>query len=533
MKSRILIKIALPMVAVSLLLLAAGITAAWHVQRQQKESSELIRREVHGLLAVEDVFTAVREIRRELDLYLRTHDERRLAQIDKLSAVPPALIELAKEAARTPQEQEHVGNVDRGYAHYLAEYHKLRALPGGAEVDKHFGPLCDELLSNEVLGPARECITFYRQVVDRTNDASQAGAQHVRVGFLLLGITGGLSGLLIGVGMARAVSRSIVQLDVRVRGVTGRLNEVSDPVQILHIGDLRGLEDGFGRLETQIGQVVRRLQQREGELQRSEQLAIAGQLAAGMAHEMRNPLMPIKVLVQSALSRNGELRGRQLQIVNDELIRLEESIQFFLDFTRPPQMQMAPLEIKEVIYQALDLAFPKAHLQEVELRCVIPSRPVNVLGDRVHLKQLLLNLLLNALDMLPDGGLIEVELDVAAVTPAAEPPGEMDSELDALRVISQDAPVAERFRIHVRDTGPGISPETLQLLFEPFFTTKETGTGLGLPNCRQTARAHGGEIYAANRRPHGAQLTLELPYAAAVDEPSPAVGFSNSTLCPN
>lgn len=527
MSSRLLIKIALPMIAISLLLLGVGITAAWHVQKQQEESSELIRREVHGLLAVEDLFAAIREIRRELDLYLRSHDPQRLENIETMTPAPQALILLAKESARTEQELELVEVVERGYEHFLGEFRNLRTKRVGEELDQAFGKLGDDVLTNEVLRPARECIVFNRQVVDLMNEAGRVTAQHVRVGFLLLGVTGGLAGLLIGLGMARAVSRSIVQLEFRVRGATGKLNDVVDPVQIVHYGDSRGIEQGLLHLEDQIGRVVRRLQQREIELRRSEQLAVVGQLAAGMAHEMRNPLMPIKILVQSALAREGEtlMNRRQLQIVNDELVRLEESIQSFLDFARPPELQLTPIELRPILYQAVDLAFPKALLHEVELHCVVPARRVVVSGDPTQLKQLLLNLLLNAFDALPDGGLVEVWLEAAAdeveSSPGAARRRDIGSEQDALRILGQ-SPLAgrPRCRVHVRDTGPGISAEIRERLFEPFATTKDSGTGLGLATCRQIARAHGGDVTVSNVAPSGARFTIELPQADEIALPA-------------
>ena len=519
--SRLTLKIAAPMIALSLLLLAVGITAAWHVQRQQLESSDLISREVRGMIAAEEIFTAMREIRRELDLFLRTRDQKHLRGADAFLRDSQPLIEAATTAARTSEEAAMVKIVADGHEHFKRRYAELRAAPFDPENLAEFAELVDTILTNEVLIPARACINYDKQVVDRTAEASRVTAQYVRTGFLLLGITGSVAGLLVGVGLARAVNRSIVQLDVSVRGVAGKLNEVNNTVVISRFADFAGIETGIRHMEHEITQVVERLQQRESELLRSEQLAIVGQLAAGLAHELRNPLMPIKVLVQSALSREGEspLNRRQLTIINEELIRLEDSIQSFLDFARPPELIMRPLDMAEVIYQALDLVFPKAHQHDVELHYVVPGRRVSAAGDAAQLKQLLLNLLLNSLDAMPEGGMIQVVLEAPEVSEetlaARDALRDLDSEQDALRVAA-DAPEndAPMFRIRLFDTGTGFPEEMLPRIFEPFVTSKDTGTGLGLTICRQIVAAHGGRISAQNREPHGAVFVIELPYLA-------------------
>ncbi len=531
LNSWLLLKIALPMTALSLLLLTVGITAAWHVQKQQSETSDLITREVHGLIAAEDLFTTMREIRRELDLLLRTHAHKHLDNVDAFLADARRHIDAARAAARTEEESQLVTVIDAGFAHFLEEYQKLRTLPKSNATDTQYARLCDEILTDEILSPARRCIDFNTHVVDRTMEAADVNAKHIRVGFLLLGVTGGAAGLLIGLSLARAVGRSIVQLDVSVRSVAGKLIEVGGPaggsVRISHFSDMQSLNAGFSHLEREITQVVELLHRKETELLRSEQLAVVGQLAAGMAHELRNPLMPIKVLVQSTLSRSGDvsLPRRQLQIVDEELTRLEQSIQSFLDFARPPELVMNRLDVAAMLFQAVDLVYPKAHQQGVELHCVVPQGEFALAGDRTQLKQLLLNLLLNCIDALSEGGLVHIMLEPPA--PPAEQPmqrASLDSEQDALRVAADVSHDDSYFTIRIFDNGPGFPEELIAKIFEPFVTTKDTGTGLGLTICRQIVQAHHGTITARNRRPHGAEFCIRLPYlphAAAKAELAP------------
>jgi signal transduction histidine kinase len=524
--SRIVLKIAAPAIALSVLLLAVGVTAAWHVQRQQQEASELVAREVHGMIAAEELFTAMREIRRELDLLLRTHNRVHLANVDRFLRQAEPLIQNVRSAARTPPEQERVQALSDGFTEFRDQFTALRRNIDWDELNQDVAYLCDDLLTNRVLKPARECIDVNSKVVERTTETGRVTAQNMKIGFLLLGITGGVAGLLIGVGFARAVGRSIVRLDVSVRSVAGKLNEVIGPVQISHFADLSGLERSIHNVGTEITQVVERLQKQELDLLRSEQLAIVGQLAAGIAHELRNPLMPVKVLVQSALAREGEptLKRRQLQMMNDELLRLEETIQSFLDFARPPALVKTRVDASDVVCQAVDLIYPKAHLQEVELHVVLPSRRIFVEADSKQLRQVLLNILLNALDAVEAGGLIEIVLGEPASLGGRPKPkvpaGAMLSEHDALRLASQrlERP-PQMFSITILDSGAGLRPDILPRVFDPFVTTKDTGTGLGLPICQQIITAHGGSIRAANRVVRGACFEILLPRASepAVD----------------
>jgi signal transduction histidine kinase len=193
-------------------------------------------------------------------------------------------------------------------------------------------------LTTLVIEPLKECIEEDKRVVEITKAASEEAARQLTIGFLLLGVCGGIAGILWGLGMSRAIGRSMVQLNVSIRGASSKLSDLRGAVTVMHRGDLAGLEAGIKALELNVFSAVEQLQQRERDLLRSEQLARVGQLVAGMAHELRNPLMPMKMLVQAAIERRDDqsLRGRSLEVLNEEISRLEQSIQSLLDFARPP-----------------------------------------------------------------------------------------------------------------------------------------------------------------------------------------------------
>ncbi|MEO6811962.1 MAG: ATP-binding protein [Isosphaeraceae bacterium] len=247
------------------------------------------------------------------------------------------------------------------------------------------------------------------------------------------------------------------------------------------IGSLAGLLMGYG--------VARGL---ERAVLRAEELAEVGQIAAGMAHELRNPLTAIKMLVQTN-REEAEARGlpvEDLHVIAQEILRMEGRLNVFIDFAKPPKPERRRIDLATVVDQTLALIGGRARKQRVRLVFAPPLAPVVVEADGEQVRQLLVNLALNALDVMPRGGILEIEL---------RPQGETFAELAVL------------------DTGPGIAPRHLARLYEPFFTSKETGLGLGLAVSQRIARDHGGSLRALNRPQGGACFILRLPTAQAAD----------------
>jgi signal transduction histidine kinase len=518
------------------------------VHEQQRTSSEIVAHQASAMLTIHELNIVMRELRYQLIGFLRTHDPQHLKHIADLHDSADTLLESTQKLARPGRESERSQVVEAGYRSFFNQYQAVvsEILPASAASEASFGEgaagtvaltpehtalltdLSYEVLSNRVLKPLEESLADNKRFVEETNAASQATAQHLKIGFLLLGICGAVAGLLLGTAIAGTIGRSIVQLNVTVRGVAGRLSDVTGPVTFSHTGGLADIDFGLRELERDIAEVVERLQQRETELLRSEQLANLGQLAAGVAHELRNPLMPMKILVQAALERNDGvgLKGRSLQVINEEIGRLEDTICSFLDYARPPVPEKSALDIREVVSGTLDLVTGRARQQGVEIEATLPSEELVTQIDRSQIRQLLLNLLLNALDALPEGGRIQCSVVPCDPDRDSQPSNgdrsafvvagsETFTEHDAMRLLSASprprSCKKKWLALQVADDGPGIPADALGGVFEPFVTTKETGTGLGLSVCRRIAAAHDGELTVRNRSSGGAEFTLLLP----------------------
>jgi two-component system sensor histidine kinase HydH len=208
-------------------------------------------------------------------------------------------------------------------------------------------------------------------------------------------------------------------------------------------------------------------------------------VAAGVAHELRNPLTSIKMLVQ--VGREGErppgLPPEELAVVEQQVRRMEQTIQTFLDFARPPRTEQRPADINEVIRRALTLVEGRARRQRVVLIADLVAEAIPLRIDPEQVQQVVVNLLLNALDALPRGGNVRVEVETA---------GDMVA-------------------VRVRDSGAGIAPRIRPRLFEPFVSSKENGLGLGLSISKRLVEAHGGRISGSNHEQGGAVFTFTLP----------------------
>jgi len=221
------------------------------------------------------------------------------------------------------------------------------------------------------------------------------------------------------------------------------------------------------------------------ELARSERLAAVGQLSAGLAHEIRNPLASIKgsadVLADDFPP--GHPKGRLLQILQEEAARLNEVLTRFLDFARPTRGESEPVDLAAELRSLGDLL--RHRKGAPGLRIEAAETTGTVVGDRAQLRQMLLNLGLNA---------------VAAAGPDGE-------------VVLAARHEGDQLVIAITDTGPGFTAEAVARLGTPFFSTREGGTGLGLATSLRIARDHGGDLAVDTDYTAGARVLVRLPSA--------------------
>lgn len=224
-------------------------------------------------------------------------------------------------------------------------------------------------------------------------------------------------------------------------------------------------------------------------IRRADRLSALGTLAAGIAHEVRNPLVSIQTFFQLAPERRHDEEFFQsfLPMAAGEVRRITNLINELLSFARSPAPELAPVNLDDLVEKVVTLLDPEARKCKLRLEVVRSADAPVVQGDADRIKQVLLNLVLNAIQ--------------------ASPPGEVVS-IRTQRVTHGGAACG---RVEVEDRGPGISPEQMESIFVPFFTTKSSGTGLGLAIAHQIVREHGGVIDVRSNHFGGSRFLVDLP----------------------
>jgi len=218
-------------------------------------------------------------------------------------------------------------------------------------------------------------------------------------------------------------------------------------------------------------------------LRRAERLKTLGEMAAGMAHEVKNPLAAIR---SSAQILAGHVSGKDAEfagIVVSEVDRLNKVVNEFLEYARPAPLRREPVRLSALLDFCLKLLAPVIRDKGINVRGVYPEAEAAVNADPAQLRQVFLNLILNAIQAVESQGCVEVSVRVAG----------------------------HETRVTVKDSGPGIPPDKLKNVFEPFYTTKPGGTGLGLPIAQRIVAEHGGRLVVESVPGAGTTATVILP----------------------
>lgn len=360
---------------------------------------------------------------------------------------------------------------------------------------------------------------------------------------LVMLVVGPLVGIYLGWRMAIQLHRSIARISVTLHDAGSSSESDVGTVAIESSGDFHDVQQQAEQVAEKMRQVSRDLQIARREVVQSERLAAVGELAAGVAHEIRNPLTSVKLLLQHAFrqSSGSQFDQDKSQLILEEIARMESTIQGLLDFSRPPKLNRITHDFRQVLQRALNLVELRARQQGIEIIAHVADFPLMVNGDTERLHQVLVNLLFNAIEAMPNGGRLSIE----ATGPASANEStngvagrngashfQHDESADELglhaliharetevALLSPPSVVSEcptQVTVVVRDTGEGIPADVLPRLFEPFATSKERGTGLGLAVSRRIVEEHHGSIHALNDPNGGAEFILALPVANPV-----------------
>ncbi|MFB3887678.1 MAG: sensor histidine kinase [Thermodesulfobacteriota bacterium] len=248
------------------------------------------------------------------------------------------------------------------------------------------------------------------------------------------------------------------------------------------------------------------------QLSQSEKLAALGQVTAMMAHQIGTPLNSISGYIQLMLQEGNFSATDQerLKIIESQLDRLADSVKNLLSFTRQPKPPFRPVDMNEILRELIQLSEPWLFSRNVKLFSSLSPGLPSILGDPTNLQTVFLNLITNALDAMPNGGVLVIK------TQAVPPPSSSEN--------------GKWLRISITDTGIGITDESKKRIFDPFFSTKKVGegTGLGLAICEKIVREHSGKLDVASEVGKGSTFFVSIPIPQGKEnngqDISPSVG---------
>lgn len=272
----------------------------------------------------------------------------------------------------------------------------------------------------------------------------------------------------------------------RVHAAHGHFNLYIEMLMFVAVGVVTGVfADSEKRQRTRAQKAHAELEKSFDKAREAARLAAIGQLSASIAHEVRNPLAGIKgalEIISSDVDENNPKR-RFVGIAHKEIARLESLVTDFLRFARPPAPEMAPDDINRVVRSVLELS--RKHLSDnrISVNLRLADGISSSFMDSNQVRQVILNLVLNAAQAMPDGG--------------------------GLTIVTCEE--NGNIRVDISDTGAGIPEGIAELIFAPFYTTRPDGTGLGLAVSRRIIRGHGGDITMRSRAGEGSTFTAALP----------------------
>jgi two-component system NtrC family sensor kinase len=267
-------------------------------------------------------------------------------------------------------------------------------------------------------------------------------------------------------------------------------NAMTSEVQLAH----KALQESADELEQKVEERTAELKRMQAQMIQSEKMVAIGKLAAGVAHEINNPLTG--VLTNSSLMLEDMADDHpwreDIQTIVNETLRCRKIVKGLLDFSRQTKPQRTLLDLNQVVEDTLSLVRNQTVFRNTKIVYALDPHLPTVLADADQMRQVVLNIVLNAAEAMVQGG--------------------------ELRVASAADPAAKTVELRISDTGPGIPDEVRARIFEPFFTTKKTGTGLGLAVAYGIIERHHGRIRIESARGKGTTFTVSVPIGGTAED---------------
>ncbi|HDR15581.1 MAG TPA: histidine kinase [Desulfobacteraceae bacterium] len=475
-------RIFLLLVALVTITVCGGAVMVWYTYRMQGLVTGMIHRHVEAFQAAEMLQTALSSQKGFVSYYLLDGDPEWLKSLGEHRQIFKEKLRDARLFATNEEQGDLLDKIETETSIYVAAKDRVISLYKSgesdegarlhAEVRNHFDRINDL---------CRELKNFYTvrledMLVKTKQEAVQlrviAGTAIILVLILALSLAFTLIHQILG-----PLRRLAYETD-REGGLTDEDNEVKALSR-----SVRGLIEDFDFTHSE-------LERSRETLIQAEKMAMVGKLAAGMAHSIRNPLTSVKMRLFS-LKRSLELTVDQQEdfdVIYEEIRHTDTIVQNFLEFSRPPKLQIQTISPSEIVDFAVQLMAHRIESYGVRLDIKRNSLMPPVAADPEQLKEVIVNIIVNACEAMQGGGRIVIAEELGF-----------------------DEKLGDAVYIHIEDNGPGISPKSRHKVLQPFFTTKEEGTGLGLSIAVRIVEEHKGRLTFKSKEFNGTTFTIVLP----------------------
>ncbi|MBW2020034.1 MAG: MCP four helix bundle domain-containing protein [Deltaproteobacteria bacterium] len=472
----------LMLAALVVVTLAGGSVTMWYTYQMDSLLEGIIDTDLVALQAAEGLKNALVNQKGFVSYYFLDGNPEWLKKLGEYRQSFKERIEEARRLALTPTDKATVDQIESDYAEYTKNKDRVIALYEAGyrqvgtelhrEVRSHFFKILE-------LCESYKDVYSKRINLARITTHNQAKRLRVIVGAVIW------TAILLGALLAFVL---VTQIFNPLRRLALDGDSAGDTVQSRD--EVKAVSRRLHSLIEDVGQTKIELERSQEHLLQSEKLALVGRLAAGMAHSIRNPLTSVKMRLFS-IGRMLDLsviQQEDFDVISEEIRHIDNILQNFLEFSRPPKLKMQKVSPSDVVDMALQLIQHRLESYDAHVKLDRQRRLPEIVADPEQLKEVLVNLLVNACEAMGGGGQIVI----------SEQEGIME-------------PLGRVVVIRVRDNGPGIPEAIRDKVFEPFFSTKEEGTGLGLSIAARIVEEHGGCLNLKSQEGKGATFTITLP----------------------
>ncbi len=475
------IRIYLLLAALVGIALSSGIVMRWYTQRMQGMLAGIVEHNLAAFETAAALETALVNQKGFVTYYFLDGDSNWLRQLGEYRQLFREHLEKAKELAQNKEQAAAVRRIAEAYATYIERKDRVITLYKAGRRNK--GAELHKSVRQQFFDIIALCEKFKLDHLDQIRQM-QAINRDTVVRLRIASITTIFIQMILVIGLGFIFIHQILSPVHRMLQAASKSGRAERNTNVV-----TALSQSINLLIRDVDQAQQELEKSRENLLQAEKMALVGKLAAGMAHSIRNPFTSVKMRLFS-LGRTLELNATQeedFSVISHEIRHIDTIVQNFLEFSRPPKLIMQAVSPSAVVDNALQLLSHRLKSYGVEVRVKRPAPLPEVTGDPEQLKEVLVNLIINACEEMKEGGTIMIEERLFGQQP------------HQFAVLS------------LSDSGPGIPEELMEKVFQPFFTTKDEGTGLGLSIASRIVNEHGGRLSIESGTTGGATFVITLP----------------------